>query len=486
MNSKKKNSSSDSKKKYKKTSKDTPSKFEKLIADVKRRAVKELQKEFIKMQIENMDTIINRGRPYIHTIKGKEDASKLTEEQKKKTMVPTDIPKDVLNQVLTMAGAKGMGNFMSLSTTTARAGQGARVDLSDTPLTLEELAQMNYASKGIVVTGLHIVVPIGESNIVIPKELQKKLVKLMISHEYIPDFFMDSKSISLQKNTKVSITGNMPSLTNFSCPSYIDLAHFDFLIKSPHIKYIQTYGTVSNAMFKQLADLKELTHLYLISGQNGIPITRVANIASLEEFICIGKETSDVEAVGKLSKLKYLQISDSYVNDLEFLSECKNLEVLVVEMNNLQYIKGVEHLPKLKCLYLECNVLVDLFPLKYVTLLESLTLLGMSLIRNSMGVLSECARLQELTINNKFITSVKDITSLRLLNLSGNINSDKVKQWIKTLPNFPNLTYLILGSVDVPTKVLQALPHLKMVKCTHLSTKKIKMLQDRGVVVDIE
>lgn len=156
----------------------------------------------------------------------------------------------------------------------------------------------------------------------------------------------------------------------------------------------------------------------------------------------------------------------------------------MVKSKFLTSLKGLRLLPQLKGLYLACKRLETFSPLKYLSLLQYLTILKMNTPFYYMKTLKHCTILEELTIGTGYFTKEdtfisKPNTSIKLLDLSKLlISKDEARLWVKNLSKFVNLTHLFLGSLYVPMSLFQALPFLKVVKCIEMSKKKIKYLQD--------
>lgn len=142
-------------------------------------------------------------------------------------------------------------------------------------------------------------------------------------------------------------------------------------------------------------------------------------------------------------------------DDLKILSQCTNLQVLVLDYQQITDLSPLENLP-LKYLSLTGNQVSNLSPLSSMTELQVLDL-GENPVR-SIDVLADLTKLQEVTLEATGITSVDVFKTSRIQSL--NVRSTWVTDF-SPLESCPSLSRLIVGELpDGAVETLSGLTNL--------------------------
>lgn len=453
--------------------------------------VSDSMKDFYqKSDIKRRENTINAGRrkiiTLINTIQG-DDTSKLSEEEKKKTMVPTNIPKELLKQIFTMTGPKGMGNFMSLSPLRAKSGMGMTVDLSDIPMSMQELKESNLVTKGITIIGVHLLLPYRDEDVVIPVSLGDNLQKLIVSYEGYKNIIIKQDyfdAISFMKNHLVKIEASMPKLTYFSARSRINLANIDFVCNSPNLEYFELYNCDDEALLDPLKQCTKITCLYILRLAS-FSLKSIQHLTYLEELIVnnITSYIKDIDLLVNFTNVRHLYMGMDRNNSLDFVSKCKNLETLLLPRHNLVNLNAIDVLPKLTSLYLgRSRSLTDIYGLKYVPDLQVLTILDNPLI--SIGGMESCSKLEELNIGFSIALFDRplDFPSVKYINIAPRQEVES-KELAKMLTHFPNVAYLVLllRGEPISLKKLKKYTSLKKVWYNKAKKSNIIYLKENGI-----
>lgn len=454
-----------------------------------------------KYEKEFRDKIIATGRRKLHTmIDNVEDISKLSQSEKEKKMVPANISKDILKEIFNMAGSKGMSSFLTL---VPMKVAGAKIDLSDIPMSLVQVEEANYTSKGIIVVGLHLVLS-DRSPLVIPAYLRDNLETLIISYKsylYLPTTKQRLEDEDIQTNKKLKIEGHMPNLTSFSTRGKVKLKNLSFLDLSTQLRYLELAN--SYKLLNTLLNHEKLKYLYLL-GLTYLPAMKLSKFVNLRELICysnIQDENyyfSDIGSIGNLTKLRHLFIHSTKDEKLDFLFNCTKLQSFAIEHYRFTNLNFLSLVPQLESLYIgEARQLTSLLSLKYVPGLKALTILHSN--KFEKVEMSVVPHLEEFTTNltlSRFEDEISSLPSLKLFNLtyngaSTNDSSDE-DSWARDssrtirllVKKFPQLEYLTIKSLlHVRLNLLVVLPLLKKVSYTKARKEDVNVLIAKGISV---
>lgn len=186
------------------------------------------------------------------------------------------------------------------------------------------------------------------------------------------------------------------------------------------IHELTVYGEI-----KSLEDLKYFPYLerLTITNAEGLDLQVVANLSNLTEFnVQKGAIKQDsLEAIGKLTKLTRLTLTDCSLSTIAPLEKLTELTYLDLGSNTLRNIEPIAAFTKLQELYLSNNAITELDVLSSLKDLKTL-----ELSNNSITTLKPIFSLNQLTTlsaNNNGISSldgIQGLTSLEKIQLKQN------------------------------------------------------------------
>ena len=193
-----------------------------------------------------------------------------------------------------------------------------------------------------------------------------------------------------------------------------------------------------------LAGLEELRHL-------GVSVSRVNNLhrhvdlGQLETLWLDGSgdPIEDLRLLGRLTQLRYLEVTNAQVRDLSFLERLTQLESLSLRGNDISDLKPLADLTQLESLRLPGNDISDLKPLADLTQLESLNLGG-----NEISDLKPLAGLTGLKYLYLWDNQVRDVSPL-----AGLVNLESLYlEWnpVEDASPLASLTKLRWTDIDIP------------------------------------
>lgn len=217
------------------------------------------------------------------------------------------------------------------------------------------------------------------------KSLDSANILLNLSGEavyYIGDIF-DRNVITYEKITDIFVINGVAYEYNTE-ELVLDNVENDDLEKismCKHLKFLQITGD-------NLTDLNLLAHLY-----------------SLESLHISSKNLEDITSIGGLVNLKKLSIGGSQVNGMGFsgkltditpIENLVNLETLSISDCQVEDIKALRKLSKLKMLWIYKTPVKDISPLEGLVMLEDLRLHSNNI--SNISVLENLKRLEYLTL----------------------------------------------------------------------------------------
>lgn len=134
------------------------------------------------------------------------------------------------------------------------------------------------------------------------------------------------------------------------------------------------YVTKTDGRFTTLEDLKMFPNLSRLS------LTYETGLMTDEEAAEFQKQRGKIpqmlsETLPKLSNLKELDLTYfDYFENLDFLTECSQIEYLDISLNTIRDIQGIKNMDSLRFLNLGCNPFTDLSPLQQLPHLEAINL----------------------------------------------------------------------------------------------------------------
>ena len=144
-------------------------------------------------------------------------------------------------------------------------------------------------------------------------------------------------------------------------------------------------------------------------------VSEMKNLKILE--ICLNS-VENIEPVKDLKKLEELSLWENKISDVSAVSGLNKLERLYLGDNDISDISAVENLKRLKKLNIFCNFKIsDLSPLKKLTELEWL-----SVDNNNITDISDLKDLKNLTYLNLRANNISDVEILKSLKELGNLD----------------------------------------------------------------
>jgi hypothetical protein len=442
-----------------------------------------------KVHQRNIDRVYNLGKRKIDLIKQtlqlEKFPSRLIDEEKK--MVPTNIPKDILGNIFSMAGSKARMNFSSASSVTRRAGRERDIDMSDAPLTLIQLGETHLLERGINITGLHLLLTEKDKILTLSSEISKHLTKLILSYS---EERINSVARRRLLMMDIKIVAVMPKLTTFRAMGRVTLNNLSFVEHSPHLDFFELNRVKTHLGLTPLVQCKQLRVLHLIECLP-VSFTPIAQLTSLRELICTcaGLFQRDIitnNFLTNLYKLKLLYLSNFNLPDLSVITPCTRLETLVLKNCPLTNLNGLVKFHLLQSLHIsECSQLNSVLELQQCPQLKALVLDDLESLTDIEGI-GACTLLEEFTISD--IDNMDELfmcKQLRYLEIHGTFLENKTNKIVDFLKNFPSLTYLVVGSLNMKLdlSLFINLLSLKRIWYTLGKVKNARVLEEEGITV---
>ena len=239
---------------------------------------------------------------------------------------------------------------------------------------------------------------------------------------------------------------------------------------------VKTFTVPADAQtYTDLAYLPYLESLHVSNSAKG-ELVNVKSLSSLTELVVIDASLDDQEllAIGQLSGLKRLTLSDCGISTIASLSHMNQLVYLDLSKNTIRNLSVIADMQELEELYLNNNAVIDLTDLATLTKLKVLdvsynslksvnpihsatTLTYLDFSHNNVSqieTLSSLNSLVELHAGHNIISDISSISScieLEVLNISNNTVSD-----ISCLSNLEKIRNL-----DFSYNQVQTLPQFK-------------------------
>ena len=269
--------------------------------------------------------------------------------------------------------------------------------------------------------------------------------------------------------------GGVVELVDFKDDAIETAVRNMFIVGSSTPIYTNELWTVESFSVPEEAttceDLKHFTHLRTlqIPYSTTTNLSFLADITTLEELVITGSniDGDELAAIGKLTGLKKLTLSNCGITSIAALAPLKELTYLDLSGNTIRNITPLAGMSKLSNLSLKSNAVADLTPVANLQMLTILNLEQNSVI--ALDPLASISSLNEFYVSHNQITSLdtisyhKDLlileaannaitevapisacTKLTRLDLSNNALTE-----IQSLATLKKLTYLNLGSNSI-------------------------------------
>lgn len=211
----------------------------------------------------------------------------------------------------------------------------------------------------------------------------------------------------------------------------------------PNLQVLQISGNYyinEPSAFNQWKDLKYL-FLYDVYG-----IHDFRDLAGMEEQleVLVISGIDDLDGITDFQNLKWLELYNTFVDDISQLSGMKNLEILDLTGNyDLVDLEPIRDLSNLTALYLSGNRIEDYKVIRDLPLLDTLTIDSTQV--TDLGFLTGMESLTSLVLTNNYqlsdLTPLSELPGLSQLALSNNSIVD-----FAPLENATGLTYLEISS----------------------------------------
>ncbi len=200
---------------------------------------------------------------------------------------------------------------------------------------------------------------------------------------------------------------------------------------------------------KSLKYLDEFENLEILKADSVVNIESVGNILGLRELYITNSNVEDINFLSNLKKLKTLDLSNNNISDITILGELTKLQYINLKSNNISDISSLKNLD-LKEIYLKSNPIEEYSIIDKV--LENAYKTDVYIAYFNDENLNN-AILENLKINNAYI-SINKLNKLKRLDLS---NKD-----IKNIGGIENLKSLI--ELDLSFNDIEDISYLKELK----------------------
>lgn len=308
-------------------------------------------------------------------------------------------------------------------------------------------------SEGIVSPMLSVTYEVSNANepVVFDDEKIEKMVRKELSKPRGVVLVKELESITKLDNTDVD--GFIRTLSD------LDLM--------PNLEELTLYNEKNLVSISQLSGKAKLKNLCLAQcNLESDDINALGSLAALEYLDLSHNSITSISALSELTALKVVYLESNMVSDLTPLTSSKDIEMISASNNVITAIPDLESANALSSLVLSNNRINDLSTIHRFTALTSLDLSG-NLIRSAKN-LAALTNLETLVISDNELTNfdfLKDLTRLTLLEVRSTGFSelsplaglpittldanDTELESLSGIEEFKNLTYLAVADTDV-------------------------------------
>lgn len=166
----------------------------------------------------------------------------------------------------------------------------------------------------------------------------------------------------------------------------------------------------------------------------------------------------DYNTIPNMSQLVQINITQSKVTDIAFLSEGEKLTYVILSTNNIKEIRSLENCKKLKYLSVNFNDVSDISPLADLITLEKVYFYENAI--TDITPLSKLTALQEIGMYNNMISDISVLSGLKNLTYVEFINN-KITD-VSPLKNFSSFERLAL--TGNPIENIELLSHIENIE----------------------
>ena len=190
------------------------------------------------------------------------------------------------------------------------------------------------------------------------------------------------------------------------------------------------------------------------------------------------KNINKIKGLKNLSKLKVLYFTGNQIKNVKDLKSLNNLEALYLSGNQITEIEGLGALPNLKVLYLATNQIKDISKIKGLKTLKNIEVLCLRTNQiTEINGLESLINLQKLDLESNKISEIKGLENL--INLKKlNLRFNKITNIIglKTLTNLQKLS--LSGNQIAEINGLESLINLQKLELGSNKISEIKGLEN--------
>lgn len=218
-------------------------------------------------------------------------------------------------------------------------------------------------------------------------------------------------------------TNALWSVKSFTVPAeattYADLSYL------PYLESLHITDSVQGELIN-VKGLSHLTELRVVGGSlNEDELTAIGQLTGLKRLTLSNCGLSSIASLSHMNQLEYLDLSQNTIRNLKVITDMQELQELYLNNNVVTDLSSLAGLTKLKILDLSYNDLKSVDPLLTDTALTYLNLAHNQV--TDVQTLSSLHTLVELDISYNTITDVTAISSckeLEVLNISNNTIED--------------------------------------------------------------
>lgn len=286
-------------------------------------------------------------------------------------------------------------------------------DLYTAPITLPEGETVLYA------------VAVSDNGLVSPVTISGYTIGGVIEKVTFNDPAMESamrQAIGADSND-VIFTNALWNVKSFTVPteaqSYTDLAF---------LPYLETLH-IPDAASDELVNVKSLSYLTELHVENGTlteeELSAVGQLTGLKRLTLSNCGISSIAALSHMNQLQYLDLSNNTIRNLSVIANMQELEELYLNNNVVMDLTDLSSLTKLRVLDVSYNSLKTVDPIRNVTALTYLNFAHNEV--SDIQMLTSLVALVELNASYNSLSEVSAIsgcTALEVLNISNNTITD--------------------------------------------------------------
>lgn len=246
------------------------------------------------------------------------------------------------------------------------------------------------------------------------------------------------KKDSLAEITKLSLYESDLTDNNLELTGEYNL---DILSYMTNLQELDLYD-IECENYDFLNDMLNLNRIWISSSGNDKPIT-FKQYKDLEVINLIGFNNIDIKSIEELEKLEYLSLYNCNIEDMNFISNIKGLETLILrDYDNINFLTNMKNLSSLS---LSGEKIVDIVPISNLINLEFLDLGSTNI--TDVKPISGLIKLEYLDLSK---TNITDISSLKTLhNLEQLRLNDTQVDSIECVINMSELDLITLINTNV-------------------------------------